>query len=159
MRLRLRWVFRSGLGRAELLVPHTIRYRYKLYSVHNGFVNKSNGTTQGEASGTTQVRSADDKNQTDRIRHRKRCRRNGVWCNRAFPQQPSCGCPERITAATDLSCSCMSRPTSRTKHQYPKALWGGRVCEWQVHIIRTAHGRIRQQPPAKRAHAVPVLNI
>ena len=25
--------------------------------VHNGFVNKSNGTTQGEASGTTQVRS------------------------------------------------------------------------------------------------------
>ena len=45
--------------------------------VHNGFVNKTIGTTQRVASDTTQEQSTNEKNQTDRIRHHKRCRRSG----------------------------------------------------------------------------------
>ena len=57
-------------GRDELIVHVHVH-------VHNGFVNKTIGTTQRVASDTTQERSANEKNQTDRIRHHKRCRRSG----------------------------------------------------------------------------------
>ena len=43
----------------------------ELLSTANRFVNKkTNGSTQREASGATQVRSTNEQNQTDRIRHR-----------------------------------------------------------------------------------------
>ena len=40
---------------------------YQVLRCFSGFVNKAIGTTQREASDTTQVRSTDETNQTDRF--------------------------------------------------------------------------------------------
>jgi hypothetical protein len=71
----LLFVLNSSCHVRDDLHGHTLEL--SLCAIGNGVVNKTIGTTQREASDTIQEQSTDEKNQTDRIRHHKRCRRSG----------------------------------------------------------------------------------